>query len=159
MTVIRIGWKILAIGLAIGLAACADNASEQTAETQQAAAPTGERTAWVDEHRLINANTEPGNWLAHGRTYSEQRFSPLSQINKDTVEELGLAWSWDTGTTRGLEATPIVVDGVMYSTGTWSVTYAHDAATGELLWQHDPEVPREWAYKACCDVVNRGAAV
>lgn len=159
MTVSRIWRQILTLGLVSGIAACADNASEQSEEHQLSAPPTGERTAWVDEQRLINAEAEPGNWLAHGRTYSEQRFSPLAQINKDTVGQLGLAWSWDTETTRGLEATPIVVDGVMYSTGTWSVVYAHDAATGTLLWQYDPEVPREWAYKACCDVVNRGTAV
>ena len=59
----------------------------------------------------------------------------------------------------GLEATPIVVDGVMFSTGTWSRVYANDGRTGELIWQYDPEVPKEWGKYACCDVVNRGVAV
>jgi PQQ-dependent dehydrogenase (methanol/ethanol family) len=111
----------------------------------------------IDASR-INA-AEPEQWLAHGRTYAEDRFSPLGKINVDNVAGLGLAWHWDTGTTRGLEATPIVVDGVMFTTGSWSVVFAHDAKTGEALWQYDPQVPRAWGKYACCDVVNRGVAV
>ncbi len=113
----------------------------------------------VDGTRIRNADAEPQNWLAHGRTYAEQRFSPLKQIHAGNVSRLGPAWSFLTGTKRGLEATPIVVDGVLYATGTWSVVYALDAATGRLLWRHDPQVPRETGRKACCDVVNRGVAV
>ncbi len=109
-------------------------------------------------NRITRANTEPHNWLSNGRTYDEQRYSPLAQINADNVSELGLAWSYDLGTKRGLEATPLVVDGVMYTTGTWSVVYAFDARTGRLLWQYDPKVDKQWAFHACCDVVNRGVA-
>ena len=130
----------------------AADAAPGRAEAIQAA------TASIDGKRIGNADSEPGNWLAHGRTYDEQRFSPLDAISTETVGELGLAWYWDTGTKRGLEATPIVVDGVMFSTGSWSVVWAHDAKTGELLWTHDPQVPREWGKNACCDVVNRGVA-
>ena len=115
-------------------------------------------TVTLDDDRVVAADTEPGNWLTHGRTYDEQRHSPLAEINADNVGELGLAWYWDTGTRRGLEATPIVVDGIMFSTGSWSVVWAHDAKTGELLWRYDPQVPREWGKYACCDVVNRGVA-
>mgnify|MGYP000660393579 CR=1 FL=1 len=113
----------------------------------------------VDAARIAAADSEPGSWLAHGRTYSEQRFSPLDQINARNVAQLGLAWSYMTGTRRGLEATPIVVDGAMYVTGSWSVVYALDAATGRELWRHDPQVPRRTGRNACCDVVNRGVAV
>ena len=116
-------------------------------------------TATVAGERIGAANEEPGNWLAHGRTYDEQRHSPLADINDANVAELGLAWYWDTGDTRGLEATPIVVDGVLFTTGTWSRVYANDGRTGELIWKYDPEVPREWGKYACCDVVNRGVAV
>jgi quinohemoprotein ethanol dehydrogenase len=116
-------------------------------------------TASLDGARIRNADREPGNWLAHGRTYDEQRFSPLASINSENVSELGLAWYWDTGTRRGLESTPIVVDGVMFNSGAWSVVWAHDARTGEVLWEYDPQVPREWGKYACCDVVNRGVAV
>jgi quinohemoprotein ethanol dehydrogenase len=67
----------------------------------------------IDGARIIGADSEPGNWLAHGRTYGEQRFSPLDAINADNVGQLGLAWFADLGTRRGLEATPNVVDGVI----------------------------------------------
>ena len=113
----------------------------------------------IDDKRIIEAQGEPGNWIAHGRTYEEQRFSPLTKINKESVPDLGLAWYKDMGTNRALEATPIVVDGIMFFTSTWSRVYAVDAKTGETLWSFDPEVPGEWARKACCDIVNRGVAV
>ena len=102
---------------------------------------------------------EPGNWMAHGRTTSEQRFSPLDQINVDNVSDLELAWFTDLDTARGQEATPIVVDGVLYSTSAWSKAQAIDAKTGRLIWQYDPEVPGIWDVRACCGVQNRGAAV
>jgi PQQ-dependent dehydrogenase (methanol/ethanol family) len=109
--------------------------------------------------RIVGANGEPGNWLSHGRTYDEQRFSPLAAITADNVDDLGLAWYFDVPTQRGMEATPLVVDGRMYVSGSWSIVYALDASTGEELWRYDPEVPKAWAQYACCDVVNRGVAV
>jgi len=115
--------------------------------------------AAVDRQRAETAALDTDNWLLHGRDYAEQRHSPLEQINRGTVHRLGLAWHFDDHTPRALEATPIVVDGVMYVSGTWSVVYALDARTGELLWEHDPQVPRQMAGTACCDVVNRGVAV
>lgn len=115
--------------------------------------------AALDHARLVAAGSEQGNWLAHGRTYDEKRFSPLTQVNDGNVQQLGLAWHFNTNHSRGLEATPIVINGVMYSTGNWSVVYANDAKTGELLWQFDPQVDKSWAVHACCDVVNRGVAV
>ena len=137
----------------------ANAASATAATTHPRTDEIRKKTRTVDAQRIIDADKEPGNWLEHGRTYSEQRFSPLDQINDKTVSRLGLAWSWNTGTTRGIEATPIVVDGVMFTSGPWSVVFAHDAKTGELLWQYDPQVPKEWGKFACCDVVNRGVAV
>jgi quinohemoprotein ethanol dehydrogenase len=113
----------------------------------------------VDDSRLSHADQEPGNWMSYGRTYNEQRFSPLKQINDQNITQLGLAWYVDIDTRRGQEATPIVVDGVMYYTTAWSKVYAVNAATGEKLWSYDPKVPPEWAVNACCDVVNRGVAV
>lgn len=99
------------------------------------------------------------DWLQHGQDSFEQRFSRLADINADNVSRLGLAWYFDYPTNRGLEATPLVRDGVIYSTGSWSMVYAHDALSGELLWMYDPQVPREWAVHLCCDVVNRGVAL
>ncbi len=108
----------------------------------------------------VTADGEPQNWLAHGGTYSEQRFSPLTTINDQNVDQLGLDWYLDLGTNRGLEATPIVVDGVMYLAAAWNIVFAIDAASGEVLWRFDPEVSRAWvANNACCDAVSRGVAV
>ncbi len=111
----------------------------------------------VDGNRITAASSD--EWLSHGRTYSEQRFSPLNQINEATIPNLKLAWWADLPTTRGIEATPIVVDGVMFTTGSWSIVYAYDAVSGKELWRFDPKVPRADGAKACCDVVNRGVAV
>ncbi|HJP03604.1 MAG: PQQ-dependent dehydrogenase, methanol/ethanol family [Gammaproteobacteria bacterium] len=107
----------------------------------------------------VAADNEPHNWLAHGRNYAEQRFSPLSLIDDNNVEQLGLAWYLDFGTDRGLEATPVVVDGVMYVSAAWNIVHAIDAANGELLWRYDPQVSRAWvAANSCCDAVSRGVA-
>ena len=107
---------------------------------------------------IAEAEEHPGDWLAHGRTWSEQRFSPLDSINRDTVNDLSLAWYIDLPDTRGQEASPIVVDGVMYTTAAWSVVYALDAASGKEIWRFDPEVDRSHAVDGCCDAVNRGVA-
>jgi PQQ-dependent dehydrogenase (methanol/ethanol family) len=112
----------------------------------------------VDDARLAEAEADVDNWLTYGRTYKEQRHSPLIQIDEETVGRLGLAWSFDLGHTRGLEGTPLVVDGVLYTTSAWSILHAFDAASGELLWTHDPQVRRGHARYVCCDVVNRGPA-
>ena len=114
--------------------------------------------ASIDHKRLTNVDQEPGSWLSHGRNYAEDRHSPLAQITPDNVNQLGLAWYFDTQTTRGLEASPLVIDGHMYFTTSWSQVFALDARSGELLWQYDPQVPKAWGVNACCDVVNRGVA-
>ena len=137
---------LLALALSPAAGAALD---EQTRESLQR----------VDGERIVAADSEPGNWLTHGRTYGEQRFSPLAGVDTDNVDELGLAWSFELPTRRGQEATPIVVDGVMYVTGSWSMVFALDARTGEKLWSHDPRVPRATGRNACCDAVNRGVAV
>ena len=100
-----------------------------------------------------------GEWPLHGGTALEQRFSPLDQIDETNVATLGLAWSAGFDTARGQEATPIMVDGVLYVSTAWSKLYAYDAVTGRQLWRHDPQVPGRFGYSACCDVVNRGVAV
>ncbi len=108
----------------------------------------------------IQANArETRDWLSYGLDYAETRFSRLRQINTDNVKVLGLAWSYNLESTRGVEATPLVVDGIMYVTASWSVVHAVDARTGKRLWTYDPQVPKEAGYKGCCDVVNRGVAL
>ncbi len=100
-----------------------------------------------------------GNWLLHGLNYEESRFSPLTQINRENIDQLGLSWSLDLGVKRGIEATPIVKDGMMYFTGPWSIVYAIDLRTHKMKWKFDPEVPKSYGEKGCCDVVNRGVAI
>jgi len=113
----------------------------------------------VSDARLRGADRDTANWLSHGRTYSEQRHSPLSQIDSENVSQLGLAWVADLNTMRGVQATPIVVDGVMYVAAPWSVVHALDAATGRELWRYDPQVPKTHSRYACCSVASRGVAV
>lgn len=115
--------------------------------------------AQVDGARIIAADQEPGNWMSHGRTYDEQRYSPLDHVNAGNVGQLGMAWTTKLDIDSGTEATPLVVDGVMYTTGAFSIVYAINAATGELLWKYDPKVPAENLSQGCCGPVNRGVAV
>lgn len=128
-----------------------------------AAAPAAHAPAAVPALANVDAarieHQAPGEWLSYGKGYSEQRFSPLKGIDTANVKDLGVAWQMRTYTVRGLEATPIVVDGVMFVTGSWSKLWALDARTGKELWNYDPKVPGKWGRYACCDVVNRGVAV
>lgn len=114
--------------------------------------------AAVDTAR-ISTESAGEEWLTYGGTYDEQRHSSLDQINTSNVGQLGVAWTYDLATNRGVESTPIVVDGTMFVTSAWSVVYALDAKTGAEKWVHDPGVDRAVGVKACCDVVNRGVAV
>jgi PQQ-dependent dehydrogenase (methanol/ethanol family) len=113
----------------------------------------------VTEARLLATEDNGDDWLSHGRTYAEQRFSPLTDINDANVGQLSLAWAVELDTNRGQEATPIVVDGTMYLTTAWSKVMAVDAATGKVLWTFDPQPIGAKGAHACCDVVNRGVAV
>jgi PQQ-dependent dehydrogenase (methanol/ethanol family) len=150
---IGIGWVVLLL-----LSGCGDR-TPQTAAPAPAtpAAARAAPTRVVDADELVAA-AEPANWLSHGRNYAEQRYSPLDRINAGNVAQLALAWYFDLDSHRGIEATPIVVDGVLYTTDSWSTVYALDAATGELQWKFDPKVSRERGFHACCDVGNRGVA-
>ena len=114
----------------------------------------------IDDERIRNAaRDEPGAWLVHGHGFEEQRFSDLAQINQDTVNELGIGWTKDLDTVHAVEATPLVVDGVMYFTSTWNVAFAVDARNGDEIWRYDPEVPGKTARDACCGIISRGLAV
>jgi PQQ-dependent dehydrogenase (methanol/ethanol family) len=136
---------------------CAEKPKTDRAATDDATSSAAFMAA-VDDARILTASAKE-EWLTYGGTYDEQRHSTLSQINRANVSDLGVAWTYDLATNRGVESTPIVVDGVMYVTSAWSVVYALDAKTGEELWVHEPDVDRAVGVKACCDVVNRGVAV
>jgi len=113
----------------------------------------------IDAARMRHAEAEPQNWFAAGRDQDGTYYSPLAAINATSVAQLGFAWQYDLGTQRGQEATPIVVDGAMYTSGTWGFVYALDARTGRELWRYDPHADFAAARNPCCDLVNRGVAV
>ena len=136
--------KLLALAALLPLAACGKNPSPPVTE--------GVTDAMI-------AQAKEGEWLSYGRDYNEQRFSTLTQINDANVGQLGLAWSADLDTARGQEATPLMHDGVLYTTTAWSMVKAYDARTGKLIWAYDPKVPREKLVDVCCDAVNRGVAI
>jgi quinohemoprotein ethanol dehydrogenase len=108
----------------------------------------------------IKANAATTNdWPSYGLDYAETRFSKLDQINASNVARLKPEWTYSLDSERGVEATPVVIDGIMYVTGPWSIVHAIDVRTGKGLWTYDPKVDRAKGYKGCCDVVNRGVAV
>lgn len=141
------------IGCLLIIASCNKASAPGTKEHIQSV------TNKIDDNRLISTDESPGDWLSYGRNYSEDRFSALSQITKDNIDGLGLAWTINLGTTKGFEATPLVVDGIMYLSAPWSIVYAVDTRIGKVIWTFDPKVPREYGEIACCDVVNRGVAL
>lgn len=134
--------------MALCLMAC-----EQPSLTQQSDNAEQEKSA-----QQSTANVTDVDWRLHGNDFGEQRYSELSQINTDNVDQLGLEWSFDMYTRRGVEATPLVIGHTLYATSSWSVVYALDAVTGDKKWVYDPKVDRAFLAKGCCDAVNRGVA-
>ncbi|MDX1492238.1 MAG: PQQ-dependent dehydrogenase, methanol/ethanol family [Pseudohongiellaceae bacterium] len=156
----KMAFKTLGLILPALLLAACSNEEPPMEQTMEAPAETmveaGPRLVGAED--IIAADTNNAEWLSHGRTYEEQRYSPLSQVNRETVQDLGVAWSFELDTNRGQEATPLVIDGDIYFTSAWSKAFALDARTGEEKWRYDPEVPGKYGVNACCDVVNRGMA-
>jgi quinohemoprotein ethanol dehydrogenase len=113
----------------------------------------------VDAAFIATNAAKTSDWPTYGLDYAETRFSKLNQVHDGNVKDLGLVWSYDLESTRGIEGTPLVVDGVMYVTAAWSVVHAIDVRSGKRLWTYDPKVPRSHGMKGCCDVVNRGVAL
>jgi quinohemoprotein ethanol dehydrogenase len=102
--------------------------------------------AKVDGSYIRNNELSSKEWPTIGLDYAETRHSKLTQINDANVKELGLAWCYNLESTRGIEATPVVVEGVMYVTASWSIVHAIDVRTGKRVWVYDPKVPREIGY-------------
>ncbi|BDX20134.1 alcohol dehydrogenase [Halopseudomonas aestusnigri] len=125
-----------------------------------AARLTGVLLSLVAASSPINADQQPDQqWPHHGNNQAETRYAQASQINTETIGQLGLAWHFRFDRPRGVEATPIMVGDTLYVSGPWGLVYALDARTGELRWQHDPQVEPGKGAVSCCDVVNRGVAV
>ena len=143
------------------LSACSGGQDAETPSNDAGVETPAEAPAFADvtDARLNDAAATPGEWLGYGFDREETRHSPLTGISKENISDLGVAWTYDLATSRGVESTPIVIDGVMYVTSAWSIVYALDAKTGEELWVYDPGVDRAVGVNACCDVVNRGVAL
>jgi quinohemoprotein ethanol dehydrogenase len=129
------------------------------AQTKGSAEHIRATTQKIDEASIRANGAATQDWPTYGLDYAETRFSKLEQLDVNNVKTLGLVWSYDLESTRGVEATPIVVDGIMYVTAPWSIVHAVDVRTGKRLWTYDPKVPRDKGWTGCCDVVNRGVAL
>ena len=152
----RLGWRAAA-GLLASLALTATALAQAPAKGSAA-----HITATVNKVNaaFMKSNAQQtADWPSYGLDYAETRHSKLNQISTANVKELGLVWSYNLESKRGVESTPLVVDGIMYVTASWSVVHAVDVRTGKRIWTYDPQVPREAGYKGCCDVVNRGVAL
>ncbi|MDA5094670.1 PQQ-dependent methanol/ethanol family dehydrogenase [Aliiroseovarius sp. KMU-50] len=115
--------------------------------------------AGVTEEDIANDQTITNQIVTNGMGRHLQRFSPLKMINKDNVRHLVPAWSFSMGgeKQRGQETQPLIYDGIMYVTGSYSRLYAIDVETGEEIWQYDARLPE--GILPCCDVINRGGAI
>ena len=156
-----LGAALLALACRSDKPAPAEGAASAARSEPQASGVIGQASGVIgpSDAALRDAASDRDEWLSYGRTYAEARYSPLDQIDEKNVARLGLAWTYPTGTTRGLEATPLVHDGVLYASGSWSIVFALDARTGRELWRFDPKVSGYAGAHACCDVVNRGVAI
>lgn len=113
----------------------------------------------IDDDAIVNADDNQADWITYGGNYKEDRYVQLDHINKDNINQLSLAWTANLGTKRGIQATPLVVDGILYFTGPWNIVWAYDARSGKELWRFDAEVDRvKTATNICCGTINRGLA-
>ena len=146
----------MATGAPVSWFAALAAATALVAPTTWAAAAGGAVAGAASDRR--SGHVGIGDWTIDGHGYDAQRYSPLDRINEHNVKGLGLDWFYDLGTLRGVEATPLAIDGVLYDISAWDITYAFDVRSGKLLWTYDPQVPKEWGRYACCEPVSRGLA-
>ena len=152
--------KLLAAALLAALVALGGcRADAPTPGAESGGVPAGEPIAAAELtfERLVNAAQEPQNWLMYSGDYGGQRHSLLDQINRDTVEQLEVAWVHQFHTLSVVETSAVVVDGMMFVTESPSTVIALDAATGRPFWRYEHVVAER--LKVCCGENNRGVAV
>ena len=113
--------------------------------------------AQVSAGRLRDAAAEPQNWLTYNGSYAGTHHSTLNQLRPDNVARLDLKWVWQANSLEKLEATPLVVDGVMYLSDPPNDVVAIDVKTGRAFWRYRHQVPP--GVTPCCGRVNRGLAI
>ena len=121
------------------------------------AAQIGRGDGPVNVEHLLNAPSNPEQWLHYGGNYANHRHSPIDDITPDNAASLKVAWAFPTGTSQQFEVSPTVYDGIMYVTTSYNRIFALDAATGEIYWRYDHQQPDD--LRLCCGIVNRGAAI
>src|SRR5258707_15733391 len=132
--------NIAGVVLAILAAICSGTNASAEEVSGRVLSPQGiqSTTSAIDGAAIIaNAKTTK-DWLSYGLDYSESRYSKLNQINTENVKSLGLQWTYNLESLRGVEATPLIVDGIMYVSASWSVVHALDVRTGKRIWTYDP---------------------
>ena len=112
--------------------------------------------AQVTNQRILNASTEPQNWLTYSGSYQSWRYSKLDQINTSNAAKLTAEWVFQSGSLGQFETTPLVIDGILYGTGQDNRAFALDAVTGRAIWRYQRGLPDK--IQACCGMVNRGFA-
>ncbi len=118
---------------------------------------TASPLAQVTYQRLLQAEKEPGNWLTYSGAYSSHRYSSLDQINRENVNKLRVKWAFQMQSFEKVEASPLVVDGIMYVSQPPSDVFALDVRTGRPFWSYKRDLPTP--INACCGLVNRGVAI
>lgn len=120
---------------------------------------SGQAMASVSDEDILQDPKNPGQIVTNGLGVQGQRYSPLDTLNVDNVKDLRPVWAFSFGgeKQRGQQAQPMIKDGVMYLTGSYSRVFAVDARTGKKLWQYDARLPDD--IRPCCDVINRGVAL
>lgn len=151
----RITLKLLIIAtFGILLISCKEEVKYEKGSVEHIAKVTND----IDE-KAIASSDKSGDWLSYGRNYKEDRYSNLDQINKENLDKLGLAWSVELGTTKGLLSTPIVVDGIMFFSGEFNTVWAYDTRTGKEIWKYEHDYDTDTNANLCCGFSNRGLAI
>ena len=151
--------RVIAVGAGLVCLAAAAPSQEQVATVKKAAPPAPKFTS-VSNDMLLNAGKESKNWLSFGRDYTNQRYSPLTQIHAGNVKDLKVSWMYQTSISRlgSFETSPVVVDGIMYLTTPYNTAMAVDTRTRRQLWRYEHK-PSIASPIYCCGPNNRGVAI